>query len=72
MSCTCRLVRPFLASHSKGKMLRNNVYVEKSLPLKEVIGLKICSHLSHDENAHLMTSTLIRHVDGKKLAQVAA
>jgi hypothetical protein len=53
-------------------MLRNNVYVEKSLPLKEVIGLKICSHLSHDENAHLMTSTLIRHVDGKKLAQVAA
>ena len=28
-------------------------------------------HLSH-ENAHLITSTLIRHVDWKKLAQVAA
>ena len=70
------------------------VHVEKSLPSKEVIGLKILDftkggpaairdlfgtiadtllepHLSH-ENAHLITSTLIRHVDWKKLAQVAA
>jgi hypothetical protein len=75
--------------------LRNNVYVEKSLPSKEVIGLKILEftkggpaairdlfgtmtdtllepYLSHDENAHLITSTLIRYVDWKKLAQVAA
>lgn len=71
--------------------LVENVYVEKSLPSKELIGFKILEYTKcgesaiedlfgtiidtifeeqqrYNENAHLVTDTLIRYLDQKKLA----
>ena len=75
--------------------LAANVYLEKSVPSKDIVGVKILEYTKcgpsaieaffgtiidtifesqprRDENAHLITNVLIRHLDRKRLASLAA
>jgi len=82
-----------LSSHPEDSL--RNVYVEKTLPSKQIVGVKILEftkvgpaaiegilgamidtifepRAEHDENAHLITNTLIENLDWTRLARLVA